>query len=59
MQSTRPLILGTGVPEEVYERLKDGATREIHEGNLPMYMRTQHVYARKISSEISTGSTAY
>lgn len=47
MGSARPLLLGTGVPEEVVNFLSEKAAQEVREARTPIYFRAQNVYARK------------
>ncbi|KAH9486365.1 Putative ATP-dependent RNA helicase [Psilocybe cubensis] len=43
----RPLLLGSGLPEEIVDTLEQGAIREMEERKVTQYTRLQCVYARK------------
>ncbi|EKM61450.1 uncharacterized protein PHACADRAFT_248069 [Phanerochaete carnosa HHB-10118-sp] len=45
--SGRPLLLGTGVPEQILDPLEEAARQELLEGRVPGYIRVEQVYARK------------
>lgn len=47
MKSGRPLILGTGVPEDVLDVVERDASRELLENRVPGYIRVEGVYGRK------------
>ncbi|OCB89014.1 hypothetical protein A7U60_g3821 [Sanghuangporus baumii] len=47
MRSARPLLLSTGVPEMVADQLTIKASQELRETRIPLYIRSQKVYARK------------
>ncbi|TFK41937.1 S-adenosyl-L-methionine-dependent methyltransferase [Crucibulum laeve] len=47
LKSGRPLILGSGLPEDVLFDLEEKARKEVYEAKIPQYTRLQCVYARK------------
>lgn len=47
LASGRPLLLGSGLTEEIVNELEQGATAEILERKEPCYTRLQCVYARR------------
>ncbi|KAF8079038.1 S-adenosyl-L-methionine-dependent methyltransferase [Lyophyllum atratum] len=47
LESGRPLLLGSGVPEDVVDELQRNATAELKKATFPHYIRLQHIYARK------------
>ncbi|KIP11739.1 hypothetical protein PHLGIDRAFT_63365 [Phlebiopsis gigantea 11061_1 CR5-6] len=47
LKSGRPLLLGTGVPEQILDDLEDRARNELIEGRVPGYILVENVYARK------------
>lgn len=49
MLSSRPLLLSTGVPEEVADYLYKRASQELLECKVPGYIRIQNVYGCKKS----------
>ncbi|KAJ3559010.1 hypothetical protein NM688_g597 [Phlebia brevispora] len=44
---SRPLLLGSGLPEHVVNHHEDAASRELLEGIVPGYILVENVYARK------------
>lgn len=47
IQSGRPLLLGSGLPESLVNELEERANAELHEARWPQYIRVQNVYARR------------
>ncbi|KAI0348125.1 hypothetical protein BDW22DRAFT_1350275 [Trametopsis cervina] len=47
MKSGRPLILRTGVPQEVLDPVEEAAVRELTENLVDGYIRVENAYARK------------
>ncbi|KAK0481523.1 S-adenosyl-L-methionine-dependent methyltransferase [Armillaria novae-zelandiae] len=47
LKSGRPLLLGSGVPEQIVNELETNAYKELMEGNTRHYIRVQCVYAHK------------
>ncbi|GJE88807.1 methyltransferase domain-containing protein [Phanerochaete sordida] len=47
LKSGRPLLLGTGVPEQILNPLEEEAERELMEARVPTYVRIQNVYGRR------------
>ncbi|EJC98803.1 uncharacterized protein FOMMEDRAFT_96086 [Fomitiporia mediterranea MF3/22] len=47
MSAARPLILSTGVPEELVNSIMAQASQEIHEARTPLFLCIHTVYARK------------
>ena len=50
LKSGRPLLLGSGVLEEVVNHLQHHASLEIKAASTPGYVRVQRTYARKKQS---------
>ncbi|KAJ3936395.1 MAG: hypothetical protein NXY57DRAFT_957277 [Lentinula lateritia] len=47
LKSGRPLLLGSGVPEDLVNELEANAVKELHSGRARHYIRLQCVHARK------------
>ncbi|EJC98270.1 uncharacterized protein FOMMEDRAFT_97080 [Fomitiporia mediterranea MF3/22] len=47
MESARPLLLSTGVPEELVSSLIGQASQELREACIPLFICAHNVYARK------------
>lgn len=47
MKSGRPLLLGTGVPQDVLDPLEEAAARELLGNLVPGYIRVENAYGRK------------
>lgn len=45
--SGRPLLLGTGLPEQILDPIEEAARQELLEGRTPNYIRLEQVYARR------------
>lgn len=50
LKSGRPLLLGSGLPEDVVNELEMNAERELLEARYPHYIRLQSVHGRKSRS---------
>ncbi|KAK0239211.1 S-adenosyl-L-methionine-dependent methyltransferase [Armillaria nabsnona] len=48
LKSGRPLLLGSGVPEQLVNELQANAHKELMEDDTRYYIRVQSVYARKL-----------
>ncbi|KAF8167467.1 S-adenosyl-L-methionine-dependent methyltransferase [Crassisporium funariophilum] len=49
LRSGRPLLLGSGISEELVDELERNALKELRQRQVPQYTRLQCVYARKKS----------
>jgi len=47
LKSGRPLLLGSGISEEIVNQLQHHASLEIKAASRPEYIRLQRTYARK------------
>lgn len=47
LRSGRLLLLSSGMPEDVVDRLQENATRELMEAKIPVMARIRNVYARR------------
>ncbi|KAJ7492216.1 hypothetical protein FB451DRAFT_1551624 [Mycena latifolia] len=50
LKSGRPLLLGSGVPEQIVDELQINAELELRSAARPQYIRVQSVYCRKKTS---------
>ncbi|KAK0214847.1 hypothetical protein IW262DRAFT_1475574 [Armillaria fumosa] len=55
LKSGRPLLLGSGVPEQLVNELQVNAHKELLEDDTRYYIRVQSVYARKLRRSQSYG----
>ncbi|KAK0466917.1 S-adenosyl-L-methionine-dependent methyltransferase [Desarmillaria tabescens] len=55
LKSGRPLLLGSGVPEQLVNELQANAHKEVMEDDTRYYIRVQSVYARKRHRSLAYG----
>lgn len=50
ISSGRPMLLGSGLPEDIVNQMEANVLKEMAEARIPQYTRVQRVYARKKSN---------
>jgi hypothetical protein len=47
MQSAKPLLLGSGMPEALYYELERNARKELADAKTPGYIKLKYLFARR------------